>query len=56
MATLSLSQIVSGTARDRITLFGLATNGEVYEYSAAREGWVPLPMIALPAAPPKTAE
>lgn len=43
MATLSFSQIVRGTARDRITLFPLATDGDVYEYNAAREGWVSLP-------------
>ena len=45
--TLSFTQIVTGTVRDRVTLFGLATNGEVFEYSATREGWIPLPMVAL---------
>jgi hypothetical protein len=43
MATLSFFQIVGGTARDRIMLFALATDGDVYEYNAAPEGWVPLP-------------
>jgi hypothetical protein len=45
--TLTFVQIVTGTVRDRVTLFGLATNGEVYEYNSTREGWIPLPMVAL---------
>ena len=45
--TVSFAQITTAVVRDSMTIFGLATNGDVDEYSAAREGWVPLPMVVL---------
>jgi hypothetical protein len=45
---VSFVQIVTGVTHKGSALYGLTTNGAVYEYNFSREVWIPLPMRALP--------
>ena len=46
--TVSFVQIVTAVTHQGALLYGLTTNGAVYEYNFSREVWIPLPMRALP--------
>lgn len=45
--TVSFVQIVTAVTHQGALLYGLTTNGTVYEYNFSREVWIPLPMRAL---------
>ena len=46
--TVSFAQIVTAVTPKGAVLYGLTTDGAVYEYNFSREVWIPLPMRALP--------
>ena len=50
--TVSFVQIVTAVTHQGAVLYGLTTNGAVYEYNFSREVWIPLPMRALPEGSP----
>jgi len=46
--TVSFTQLVTAVTPKGAVLYGLTTDGAVYEYNFSREVWIPLPMRALP--------
>ena len=46
--TVSFIQIITAVTAKGPVLYGLTTNGAVYEYNFSREVWIPMPMRALP--------
>jgi len=46
--TISFEQIATAMTPNGAALYGLTTNGSVYEYNFSREVWIPIPMRALP--------
>jgi hypothetical protein len=42
--TVSFTQIVTAVTPKGAGLYGLTTDGAVYEYNFSREVWIPLPM------------
>ena len=46
--TISFAQIATASTPRGAVLYGLTSDGAVFEYNFSREVWVPVPMRALP--------
>lgn len=45
---INFTQIATAATAKGAVLYGLTSDGVVYEYNFSREVWIPLPMRALP--------
>jgi hypothetical protein len=46
--TISFAQIATASTPRGAVLYGLTSDGAVFEYNFSREVWIPVPMRALP--------